>query len=103
MALSSDVHHPVKNMSTPAPRHRSGVGRHPKEGRGREHATGRTLERIQAAYRSERAAVRGVSPFWLRWKYRRLRSNGDGLDDIGLVQLRAVRDEFQARGLELPS
>jgi hypothetical protein len=39
----------------------------------------------------------------LRWKYRRLRSNGDGLDDIGLVQLRAVRDEFQARGLELPS
>ena len=60
------------------------------------------LDAVGDAYRAAAADARMLTPMMLRWRYRRLRRRAP-LDFAGLAQLRAIGEEFEARGLELPA
>jgi hypothetical protein len=67
-----------------------------------KHFAGGPVEQASKAYRHAREATGVESAFWLRWRYRHLTRRRDQLDGAGLVVLKAVTDELQCRGLELP-
>lgn len=60
------------------------------------------LREVAATYRRVAADVRMLSPFQLRWSLRRARRRAVSghVDDV--VTVRAIEQEFTARGLEMP-
>ena len=60
------------------------------------------LDAVADVYRQARNAAQAATPFWLRWRYRQLQRTREQLDHAGLAGLRAVTDELQSRGLDLP-
>jgi hypothetical protein len=53
---------------------------------------------LSETYRHHRAAALHTPTLRLRWEVRRLERHRDRLDDVGLVRLRALRDELSHRG-----
>jgi hypothetical protein len=64
--------------------------------------SGGPVEIAGRAYLEERTTAGRMSPFWLRTRYRRLMRQRTTLDDNGMAALKAVRDEIEDRGHELP-
>ena len=63
---------------------------------------GGPVEQAGEVYLGARDDARANSGFWLRWRYRSLTRKRDQLDVVGLATLRAVGDELEHRGLDLP-
>jgi len=60
------------------------------------------LTDVEDAYRQQRAAVQLVGRRELRRTYRRTHGRAVNGSDLAKVRLKALRDEFMARGLEPP-
>jgi hypothetical protein len=61
------------------------------------------LKEAETTYRRVQADVRMLSPFQLRWSFRRARRRAESGNTHDLVTLRAIKDEFLLRGMEPPT
>ena len=60
------------------------------------------LTDAEDAYRQQKASVQLVGRWELRRSYRRTHQHAMAGSDLAKVRLKALRDEYTARGLEIP-